>query len=195
MNTINLNLKFNSTPSPEKVDPDSIGIETSIEMPIRFPEALKEYVIPYETKQRLALIIPAKCDGVIDIKISIPTKEQAIKELQDQWREENYEPGIMFGYPECCVNQFCLDHPMLLDWLPKTDERIQKDKLRFDVSWLNDGKDYTGFFPCDDCAQKIKEGHITLESLIDTTKRHPAFGVFPNFKNNSVVPVPWKNQF
>lgn len=81
--------------------------------------------------------------------------EQEIKE----WTEENAPLGKQYGYPNCCIKEFCEQPPSSFKGKP-TDS----DFARYDAGCVN-GK-FTGFIPCLNHAKQINNGEITLNSLI-----------------------------
>lgn len=57
------------------------------------------------------------------------------------------ETGLYYGYPQCCIVNFCRRGFKLT----KEQEAVHKN---------------TGFTPCPKCSKKILNGEATLESLI-----------------------------
>lgn len=86
------------------------------------------------------------------------------QEIIKKWTEENKPIGEMLGYPDCCVKEFCELPPRLMTGKPNNNQ-IKRVK----AASIN-GK-YTGFIPCSNHAKQILLGKITLESLVDKTKR------------------------
>lgn len=103
-----------------------------------------------------------------------------IVELQNHWKAENEEFGLALGYPRCCVDEFCFEHPELIKAFG-TDEN---DELRLKSSYI-DGR-YTGFIPCLEHARQITSGHITLADLINN--RSSEFPDFPDDGFDSLIP-------
>jgi hypothetical protein len=69
------------------------------------------------------------------------------KKLSTELRELWIENGHYFGYPECCIKNFCERGFKLTD----EQEAVHK---------------HTGFTPCPECSKKILRGEATLESLL-----------------------------
>lgn len=90
------------------------------------------------------------------------------------WRLENAPFGKELGYPECCIEAFCLQPPLVLKVLGVNKE----DKLRYKAGCIN-GK-FTGFIPCIKHARQVLNKQTTLHQLI--SNRNPNFPPFPNFK-------------
>lgn len=76
--------------------------------------------------------------------------------------------GKYFGYPKCCIKEFCL-----LDPINRTEH--QKDR--------NIHKSY-GFIPCAKHAKQIADGKITLEDLIQNRKCKTAYPDQSAFKHS-----------
>lgn len=89
------------------------------------------------------------------------------------WREENEELGQLLGYPQCCIDAFCQQPPLLMQ-IMGTDH---SDELRYDASHINGV--YTGFIPCIEHAKQVLSGEVQLSDLIDN--RSSDFEAFPNF--------------
>ncbi len=83
-----------------------------------------------------------------------------IKQSQKDWKEENEPYGKKLGYPDCCINEFCVQSPLVL----KLTNRTQSDIDRYQASLINGV--YSGFIPCKKHAKQILAGKITLASLI-----------------------------
>lgn len=67
---------------------------------------------------------------------------------RDLSRKETWiENGRYFGYPECCIKDFC--------------ERGYELTVEQELVHQN-----IGFIPCPECAKKITKGEATLESLL-----------------------------
>ena len=79
------------------------------------------------------------------------TKMNNIKRFDTVKEHRNYY-GKLFGYPQCCIDSFCLD-------------KRQREPIRTIASKK------TGFIPCMKQAEQITNGEITLESLI-TNRLH-----------------------
>lgn len=103
--------------------------------------------------------------------------KEYIKKLQQAWYDENAEFGKELGYPDCCIKEFCLDHPKILEYKRNKGIPPSKEDLRRFKAAHVDGN-YTGFIPCNIHAKQINEGKITLASLI--VNRSSKFGMFPN---------------
>lgn len=71
----------------------------------------------------------------------------------EHWKEMGKE----FGYPQCCIDQFCSGVDFGRDEKLNRQERIHQ---------------CYGFIPCDKHAEMIDKGEITLESLIEN-RTHP----------------------
>ena|ERR1700748_196925 len=71
----------------------------------------------------------------------IPTEKQ---------REMHMLNGDKFGYPQCCVDHFCMS-----TYYPP------------DYHIFNGKENRSGFVPCPDCREKILQGKATLSSLIE----------------------------
>lgn len=92
-----------------------------------------------------------------------------VKELQ-QTLPENLgqrelswaETGLFYGYPSCCIHEFCTDV-------------FGNREVRSKAGRLNG--ETTGFIPCTKHAEQINAGEITLESLIE---HRVCKGVFPD---------------
>lgn len=76
------------------------------------------------------------------MKIKLPILNWT-KELKEQW----VEYGIYYGYPKCCIINFCTRSLKLT----KEQDAVHKN---------------TGFTPCPECSKKILKGEATLESLL-----------------------------
>ena len=92
------------------------------------------------------------------------------KHIED-WTKENTPVGKLLGYPNCCINEFCQQPPILLR--NSTPSKI--DLLRYRAGCINGI--YTGFIPCKKHAILILQKKITLESLIKN--RSTEFPKFP----------------
>lgn len=102
---------------------------------------------------------------------------KSVKELQDEWYEENAPFGKQLGYPECCIKAFCLQPPELLK---KIIEPSEVDIMRYNAGCMKG--EFTGFIPCEEHAKEIISGKRTLESLItDRDKTFPPFPITPPF--------------
>ena len=91
---------------------------------------------------------------------------------QSAWKNENESFGQKLGYPQCCIDEFCLQSPRYL----KANKAQPKDFLRYRAAFLN-GK-YTGFIPCYAHAVKVLNGEIQLQDLI-SQERSSEFLPFP----------------
>lgn len=88
-----------------------------------------------------------------------------------EWHEINVPVGRKFGYPECCIKEFCEQPPEML----KNRQPTMEDQVRLNAAYM-DGN-YTGFIPCYAHAKEIKYGKLTLDSLI--TNRDKDLFPFP----------------
>lgn len=94
-------------------------------------------------------------------------KKLPISVLIEKWTNENKGPGIVFGYPKCCIDEFCRQPPELMTGKPS-----KNDIRRWEASKMF-GKE-TGFIPCSAHAKQIKQGKIQLHQLIKGRKTlHP----------------------
>ena len=84
------------------------------------------------------------------------SQEQIEESKERQRKRLGRETGRHFGYPTCCIKQFC------------ESNGIDK-QMRFKAS------KQTGFVPCSKHAKEILEGKITLESLIKNRKEERPF--------------------
>ncbi len=89
------------------------------------------------------------------------------------WKEENEPLGQKLGYPQCCIDAFCIQSPEYL----KKNKTTALDHLRYQASFMY-GR-YTGFIPCGNHALQINAGIIKLSDLIKN--RSSEFPDFPNF--------------
>jgi hypothetical protein len=62
-----------------------------------------------------------------------------------------FETGIYFGYPECCINNF-----------------IDDRKKGIDTKSRNFAGNYTGFVPCKNHLDMIRNGKLKIEDLIQS---------------------------
>jgi hypothetical protein len=83
-----------------------------------------------------------------------------IKKLEKEWFEANQPSGKLFGFPDCCIEEFGKDHPEIL----KIRIVSENDKIRYKAACINGN--FSGFIPCLEHAKKILKGEITLKSLI-----------------------------
>jgi len=87
-----------------------------------------------------------------------------IQQLKAKWRKENYSVGKYFGYPECCINEFCELIPELMaESLPD-----ENDTMKLEAGHI-DGN-FTGFIPCLKHAEQIMKGEVVLKDLIQDRK-------------------------
>jgi len=91
----------------------------------------------------------------------------------ENWTKVNAPTGKELGYPECCINEFCQQPPILL----KNSKPTKEDKRRYKAGFLNG--EFTGFIPCIEHSKKIIQGEIKLEDLIDVVKRDAFLRDFP----------------
>jgi len=81
-------------------------------------------------------------------------------EITKAWDDENRPLGIALGYPDCCVDAFCIQPPEIMKRHPPTE----KDKIRVKASYING--ESSGFIPCFTHAQLVLMRHIHLKDLI-----------------------------
>jgi len=91
---------------------------------------------------------------------------------QSDWYIDNFPVGIYLGYPECCIEEFCLQSPEDM----KNAAPTKDDQRRFEAAQLNG--EFTGFIPCLNHANKILQGEIKLIDLIG--ERDTKLSPFPN---------------
>lgn len=103
---------------------------------------------------------------------NLSMSSEEIQKAKNEWYQINAPVGIAFGYPQCCINQFC-DEPkeVLQKRIPSKD-----DMNRYEAGKI-DGI-FTGFIPCSDHANKILSKQITLMELIGN--RREDIRPFPN---------------
>lgn len=89
------------------------------------------------------------------------------------WREENYPIGKRFGYPDCCIEEFCQLTPEEM----REKKPNKEDVMRFEAAHL--GGRWTGFIPCKKHAKQIMDGETRLADLINYKERDSSFGAFP----------------
>lgn len=125
-----------------------------------------------ETKNTFVEVAGILCSVVDGLFIEFPMIKEARDDMNKMY-EEMEKPmddvkrreifrhnGKALGYPTCCIEDFCL-------MKGKTDEQLEV------------GAKYNyGFIPCQMHSQQIKQGIITMESLI--SDRDPRFKPFPN---------------
>lgn len=100
-----------------------------------------------------------------------------LQKLKDDWFTINEPVGKGFGYPDCCIKEFCAQPPELLKYLERTKKGPTKDDLRRYHAGCINGV-FTGFVPCVSHAKEILSGRITIASLITET-RDRGHGIFP----------------
>ena len=83
------------------------------------------------------------------------TIEQLAKTTDLQW----VALGKHYGYPDCCIVDFCMTH-----WTART---INQEKVH----------NNQGFVPCPNCADKIVEGKAKIEDLIVDRKSKSPYPV------------------
>ncbi len=105
---------------------------------------------------------------------------KSLKQLQEEWFEENAPLGRALGYPDCCIKEFCDQPPVLL----KQRKKASKEDIRRYRAGCIGGK-FTGFVPCNQHAIEIVSGRITLQSLI--SNRSLKFPTFPKYATNDFV--------
>lgn len=76
------------------------------------------------------------------------TLPEGLGEREISWAQS----GLYYGYPCCCIHEFCTDV-------------FGNREVRSKAGQLN-GKS-TGFIPCTKHSEQINAGEITLESLIE----------------------------
>lgn len=82
--------------------------------------------------------------------------------------------GNYYGYPKCCVDQFCEEAGLIL-----LDLILLDRKDRTEVS------EHLGFMPCNKHTKRILEKKTTLRKLIGKHRKCPsAFPVIPSKKNS-----------
>jgi len=96
-----------------------------------------------------------------------------LKQYQDKWFKVNAPLGILLGYPDCCIKEFCAQPPELL----KTIGVSREDKERFAAGCI-DGN-FTGLVPCKAHAKQILSKQITIFQLIKN--RSAEYPPFPHF--------------
>lgn len=74
-------------------------------------------------------------------------------------KEYYIEQGEYYGYPACCIEDFCQISYQLINGLPCTRNSQQ-------VKAANG----SGFVPCKVCAEKVVSGTIAIENLITNRK-------------------------
>lgn len=88
-------------------------------------------------------------------------RKTSFENLDEQiWYNENFKAGKMFGYPICCINEFCKQSPQKM----KDTQPTQNDIIRFKAAHINGG--WTGFIPCTKHAKLILSEKIKLSDLI-----------------------------
>ncbi len=97
---------------------------------------------------------------------------EKVRIAQKQWFDINAPFGKRLGYPDCCIKEFCDQPPSVLEMRGTNNN----DTIRYDMSFINGI--YSGFIPCLNHAKQIKNGTITLKSLIQN--RDDNFPEFPN---------------
>ena len=73
------------------------------------------------------------------------------------WTERLKSNGKYYGYPECCIGEFI-------------DKCRYKKNLTVSQDIVNKGY---GFIPCPQCADRVRNGEISLEGLINTSRQCP----------------------
>jgi hypothetical protein len=79
--------------------------------------------------------------------------------MTDSLKKYWSEMGKHFGYPECCINEFC-------------EIEYKKRTKAQDMRSVHQN---TGFIPCANHAELILKGEITLSSLISNRKNRAKF--------------------
>jgi hypothetical protein len=72
------------------------------------------------------------------------------------------EYGIIFGYPECCIEEYIRD----TDVLEKTG-KDPRNKVQIKIA-----KEKHGFVPCKKHAKMIRKNLTTAENLVAETRNH-----------------------
>lgn len=94
------------------------------------------------------------------------------KNLEEEiWYNQNYQAGELFGYPKCCIDEFCEQSPEKM----KGTKPTENDIMRYKAAHINGG--WTGFIPCIKHAKMILNKQIKLSDLIK--KRHEDMPPFP----------------
>lgn len=77
------------------------------------------------------------------------------------------QSGEKYGYPECCISEFCKATPSKL----QSGQGINRHEaeLRYKAGCING--QFSGFIPCIKHAKEIIDKKITLESLINRQTR------------------------
>lgn len=115
-----------------------------------------------------------------EYELSLKFEIFVIESLKKLWFEENAPLGKELGYPDCCIKEFCDQHPELLN---RRVEVPQSDKDRYKAGCVNGN--YTGFIPCIKHAKEILSGKIILDSLIKN--RNIDFPPFPEYAPQETI--------
>jgi hypothetical protein len=93
-----------------------------------------------------------------------------LQESKNRWLKINAPIGKKFGYPECCIKEFCDQPPELMEEMDPGENDIG----RYKAGCLEG--EFTGFIPCIKHSKMILAGEITLGSLIkDRDENLPEF--------------------
>jgi len=90
-------------------------------------------------------------------------QQKSIKQIKQEWFNENAPVGKALGYPDCCIREFCALPPELMKGKPTAVVQ-----MRVKAAYLNG--EWSGFVPCTDHARQILRGEITLHSLINNNR-------------------------
>ena len=94
-----------------------------------------------DSEQMLSVIPSAKME-------QNPMLCAAFRPFLKSWKKKLWiENGIYYGYPKCCIVDFCVRGYKMT----KEQEQVHKN---------------IGFVPCPKCSKKIVDGKATLKSLI-----------------------------
>ena len=96
-----------------------------------------------------------------------------MNKAQEDWYKENRSLGVFLGYPPCCIREFGMQPPKMMERTKPTKD----DKRRFKAAHV-DGF-FTGFIPCVRHAKMILNGEATLRGVL--VNRNKEAGVFPNY--------------
>lgn len=85
--------------------------------------------------------------------------------FKDEFIRVSRESGKKYGYPQCCIDEFCNQPPSYFEDQHPEDEI--KNKTRWLAAQFN-GK-FSGFIPCYVHAKEILSGKIKLHELVSKT--------------------------
>ena len=104
-----------------------------------------------DSEQMLSVIPSAKMD-------QNPMLCAAFRPFLKSWKKKHWiETGIYYGYPKCCIVDFCTRGFKMT----KEQNEVHKN---------------IGFVPCPKCSKKIIDGKATLKSLIKKRVCQKPFG-------------------